>query len=78
MSSATLPISLPFFCAECAMCIFIFIFESFTEGCEYTIMCISQEMGLQDREWFAGICGRKTAEDTLMKVNKVTSLYTDT
>ncbi|XP_017324055.3 B-cell linker protein [Ictalurus punctatus] len=29
-----------------------------------------QEMGLQDREWFAGICGRKTAEDTLMKVNK--------
>ncbi|XP_058246156.1 B-cell linker protein isoform X2 [Hemibagrus wyckioides] len=29
-----------------------------------------QEMGLQDREWFAGICGRKTAEDTLLKVNK--------
>ncbi|GAA6102823.1 SH2 domain-containing protein 6 isoform X1 [Tachysurus ichikawai] len=27
-------------------------------------------MGLQDREWFAGICGRKTAEDILLKVNK--------
>ncbi|XP_046726561.1 B-cell linker protein isoform X3 [Silurus meridionalis] len=27
--------------------------------------------GLKDKEWFAGICGRKTAEDTLLKVNKI-------
>lgn len=33
-------------------------------------------MGPQDREWFAGICGRKAAEDTLLKAKKVTSLYT--
>ncbi|XP_036434786.1 B-cell linker protein isoform X3 [Colossoma macropomum] len=29
-----------------------------------------QEAGLQNREWFAGICGRKTAEDALLKVKK--------
>ncbi|XP_072538112.1 uncharacterized protein [Salminus brasiliensis] len=29
-----------------------------------------QEAGLHSQEWFAGICGRKTAEDTLLKVNK--------
>ncbi|KAM9475163.1 B-cell linker protein isoform 2-T2 [Clarias gariepinus] len=29
-----------------------------------------QELELQDKEWFAGICGRKTAEEALLKVNK--------
>ncbi|XP_076859519.1 uncharacterized protein LOC143512747 isoform X2 [Brachyhypopomus gauderio] len=29
-----------------------------------------QEMGLQESDWFAGICGRKAAEDALLKVNR--------
>ncbi|XP_062854793.1 B-cell linker protein [Trichomycterus rosablanca] len=29
-----------------------------------------QESGLEEREWFAGLCGRKPAEDALLKVNK--------
>ncbi|XP_051524494.1 B-cell linker protein-like [Myxocyprinus asiaticus] len=30
----------------------------------------AQEAGLQDREWFAGICDRKTAEETVLRFNK--------
>ncbi|KAI4898749.1 hypothetical protein NFI96_014145 [Prochilodus magdalenae] len=29
-----------------------------------------QEAGLQSREWFAGLCARKTAEESLLRVNK--------
>jgi len=30
-----------------------------------------QGAGLQDREWFAGVCDRKTSEETLFRINKV-------
>ncbi|XP_026877974.1 B-cell linker protein isoform X2 [Electrophorus electricus] len=29
-----------------------------------------QEAGLQETDWFAGVCGRRTAEDALLKVNR--------
>ncbi|TRY96773.1 hypothetical protein DNTS_014494, partial [Danionella cerebrum] len=30
----------------------------------------AQGAGLQDREWFAGVCDRKTAEESLFRINK--------
>ncbi len=30
-----------------------------------------QGAGLQDKEWFAGVCDRKTAEETVLRINKV-------
>ncbi|XP_051759687.1 B-cell linker protein isoform X1 [Ctenopharyngodon idella] len=30
----------------------------------------AQGAGLQDREWFAGVCDRKTAEETVFRINK--------
>ncbi|XP_066500092.1 B-cell linker protein isoform X2 [Hoplias malabaricus] len=35
-----------------------------------TVPSGGQEAGLQNREWFAGICGRKIAEETLHSFNK--------
>ncbi|XP_049342200.1 B-cell linker protein [Astyanax mexicanus] len=29
----------------------------------------NQEAGLEDQEWFAGECGRRTAEETLLRIN---------
>lgn len=31
---------------------------------------VAQGAGLQDKEWFAGVCERKTAEETVLRVNK--------
>ncbi|KAL1269005.1 hypothetical protein QQF64_031294 [Cirrhinus molitorella] len=30
----------------------------------------AQGAGLQDKEWFAGVCERKTAEETVLRINK--------
>ncbi|KTG46271.1 hypothetical protein cypCar_00040259, partial [Cyprinus carpio] len=31
---------------------------------------VAQGAGLQDKEWFAGVCERKTAEETVLRINK--------
>ncbi|XP_050974040.1 B-cell linker protein [Labeo rohita] len=31
---------------------------------------VAQGAGLQDKEWFAGVCERKTAEETVFRINK--------
>lgn len=39
-------------------------------GTKPTTQGFAQEAGLQDRQWFAGICERKTAEETVLRLNK--------
>lgn len=39
-------------------------------GMKPTTQGFAQEAGLQDRQWFAGICERKTAEETVLRLNK--------
>lgn len=38
-------------------------------GCDVT--SFKQEAVLQDRPWFAGVCERKTAEETVLRFKKV-------
>lgn len=39
---------------------------------DWLLICyIEQEAGLQDRPWFAGVCERKAAEETVFRMKKV-------
>ncbi|TRY96772.1 hypothetical protein DNTS_014494, partial [Danionella cerebrum] len=48
------------------ICILLFPLAAFASGVKPT----AQGAGLQDREWFAGVCDRKTAEESLFRINK--------
>ncbi|XP_051950963.1 B-cell linker protein-like [Xyrauchen texanus] len=39
-------------------------------GVKSVTQAFVQEAGLQDRDWFAGICDRRTAEETVLRCNK--------